>query len=229
MSALVNSPYFGLAITAIAYFLGTKVQKKLKFPLFNAMVVATAIIIAVMVIFDIPYEAYYQGGYVINLMIGPSTACLALGIYDKLPLLKKNLIPVLAGCVAGVITSVASIWIMCRLFGLDRALTAALLPKSVTTPIAMAIAESYGGVVSITSAAVIVTGAIGAVASPFLIKIFRITDPLAAGLGIGAASHAMGTSKAMEIGKTEGAMSGLAIGLCGIITAIAALGFEFLL
>lgn len=229
MSALVNSPYFGLAITAIAYFLGTKVQKKLKFPLFNAMVVATAIIIAVMVIFDIPYEAYYQGGYVINLMIGPSTACLALGIYDKLPLLKKNLIPVLAGCVAGVITSVASIWIMCRLFGLDRALTAALLPKSVTTPIAMAIAESYGGVVSITSAAVIVTGAIGAVASPFLIKIFRITDPLAAGLGIGAASHAMGASKAMEIGKTEGAMSGLAIGLCGIITAIAALGFEFLL
>lgn len=229
MSALVNSPYFGLAITAIAYVLGTIVQRKLKFPLFNAMVVATAIIIAVMVIFDIPYDAYYQGGYVINLMIGPATACLALGIYDKLPLLKKNLIPVLAGCVAGVITSITSIWVMCRLFGLDRALTAALLPKSVTTPIAMAIAESYGGVVSITSAAVIVTGAIGAVASPFLIKLFRITDPLAAGLGIGAASHAMGTSKAMEIGKTEGAMSGLAIGLCGIITAIAALGFEFLL
>lgn len=229
MSELVNSSYFGIAITAIAYVLGTIVQRKLKFPLFNAMVVATAIIITVMVAFDIPYEAYSQGGSIITLMVSPATACLALGIYDKLPLLKKNLIPVLAGCVVGVIVSVASIWVMCRLFGLDQSLTTALLPKSVTTPIAMAIAESYGGVVSITSAAVIVTGAIGAVFSPLFIKLFRITDPLAAGLAIGASSHAMGASKAMELGKTEGAMSGLAIGLCGIITAIAALGFGFLL
>lgn len=229
MSELVNSPLFGISITAIAYVLGTIVQRRLKFPLFNAMVVATAVIIAVMVVFDIPYEAYSQGGSVISLMVSPATACLALGIYDKMPLLKKNLIPVLAGCVVGVIVSIASIWVMCRLFGLDQSLTSALLPKSVTTPIAMAIAESYGGVVSITSAAVIVTGAIGAVFSPLFIKLFHVTDPLAAGLAIGASSHAMGTSKAMEIGKTEGAMSGLAIGLCGIITAIAALGFGFLL
>ena len=229
MSELVYSPFFGLALTAFAYILGTLVQKKLRFPLFNAMVVATALIIAVLVIFRIPYDAYYAGGYVINLMIGPSTASLALGIYDKLPLLKKNLVPVLAGCAVGVVTSVGSIWILCRLFGLDRSLTVALLPKSVTTPIAMAIAESYDGVVSITSAAVIVTGAIGAVCAPLLIRVFRITDPLAAGLGIGACSHAMGTSRAMELGKTEGAMSGLAIGLCGIITAVAALGFGVLL
>ena len=98
MSELVNSPLFGISITAIAYVLGTIVQRRLKFPLFNAMVVATAVIIAVMVVFDIPYEAYSQGGSVISLMVSPSTACLALGIYDKMPLLKKNLIPVLAGC-----------------------------------------------------------------------------------------------------------------------------------
>ena len=229
MSGLTQTPFFGLTLSIIAYFIGVKAQKRFRFALCNSMVVAVAIIIAVLLLLDIPYETYYEGGYIINLLVGPATVCVAVSIYDKLALLKKNLLPVLVGCLVGVAASVGSIWVMCRLFGLDRAIIAALLPKSVTMPIATAVAQSHQGAVSITIAAVIFTGLLGNLAAPLLIKVFRVKDPLAVGLGIGACSHAMGTAKAMELGKTEGAMSGLAIGLCGVITALAALGFGALL
>ena len=195
----------------------------------NNMIVSVAILIAVLTVFHIPYEAYYKGGSLINMFLGPATACMAVTIYAKFDLLKKNWLPVLAGCLAGTLTTIVSVLVMSRLFGLDSAMTASLLPKSVTTPIATAISESHGGIVSITVAAVIFTGILGNLAAPFMIKLFRVKDPLAAGLGIGACSHAMGTAKALEIGDTEGAMSGLAIGACGIITAILALGFDFFL
>ena len=143
--------------------------------------------------------------------------------------MKKNWLPVLVGCLVGAVTSIGSIWVMCRLFGLDRATTASLLPKSVTTPIATAICAEQGGMVPITVAAVIITGICGNLFGPYLIKLFRIKDPVAAGLGLGSASHAIGTAKALELGETEGAMSGLAIGVCGIITALLALFFDVLL
>ena len=109
---------------------------------------------------------------------------------------------------------------MCKLFRLDDAITAAMLPKSLTTPIAVSVAESLGGVSSITVVVVIFTGILGSIFAPTLIKVFRVNDPMTAGLSIGACSHAIGTSKALQIGETEGAMSGLAIGICGIFTVI---------
>ena len=151
-----------------------------------------------------------------------------MNIYNKLELLKKYWLPVLVGCTTGVVVSVGSILVMCRAFGLDRAMTMSLLPKSVTTPIASAVAEGNGGIVPVAVAAVIVTGTTGNVAAPLLVKLFRVKDPMAVGLGIGAASHALGTAKALELGETEGAMSGLAMGLCGLITAIVALSFQFI-
>lgn len=229
MSALTESPFFGIALTVLAYWLGTKAQKKTGLVVCNNIVIAVVLLIAVLTVFHIPYEAYYQGGSIINMLLGPATACMAVTIYAKLDLLKRNWLPVLLGCLAGVVTSVGSIWVMCRLFGLDAAMTASLLPKSVTTPIATAVSESHGGVASITVAAVIFTGILGNLLAPFLIRLFRVKDPLAAGLGIGACSHAIGTAKALELGETEGAMSGLAIGVCGIITAVLALGFGWLL
>lgn len=228
MSALVESPFFGITLTVIAYWLGIKAQKKTGLVICNNMIVSVAILIAVLTVFHIPYEAYYKGGSLINMFLGPATACMAVTIYAKFDLLKKNWLPVLAGCLAGTLTTIVSVLVMSRLFGLDSAMTASLLPKSVTTPIATAISESHGGIVSITVAAVIFTGILGNLAAPFMIKLFRVKDPLAAGLGIGACSHAMGTAKALEIGDTEGAMSGLAIGVCGIITAVLALFFDFL-
>lgn len=229
MSALFESAYFGVALTVAAYWIGIKIQKKSGLVVCNNLLIATILVIAVLKIFGIPYEAYNNGGSLVNMLLGPATACMAVSIYSKLEQLKKNWLPVLAGCFAGAVTSIGSVYLMCRLFGLDRAMTASLLPKSVTTPIASAVSEGNGGIVSITVAAVIITGILGNLLAPLLVKLFRIKDPVAKGLGIGAASHAIGTAKALEMGETEGAMSGLAIGACGIITALLALFFDVLL
>lgn len=228
MSVLLESPYFGVALSIAAYAIGLKIQKKTGLVICNSLLIASLLVIAVLVVFDIPYDAYNKGGSIINMLLTPATACMAVTIFSRLEALKKNWLPVLVGCVVGAVTSIVSILVMCRLFGLDATLTVSLLPKSVTTPIASAISEGQGGIVPITLAAVIVTGIGGNLVAPYLVKLFRITDPVAAGLGIGAASHAMGTARALEMGETEGAMSGLAIGMCGIVTAILALFFEFL-
>ena len=155
MSALWESPFFGVTLTILAYWAGCKIQKRTGLVICNGLVLAVMMIIAVLAVFDIPYAAYNAGGSLINLFLGPATVCLAVTIYAQIDLLKKNLLPILAGCAAGAVTSVLSIWGLCRLFGLDRTLTVSLLPKSVTTPIATAIAEGQGGIVSITVAAVI--------------------------------------------------------------------------
>ena len=225
---LFAQPYFGVLLTIAAYWAGMKIQHKTRLAICNGMLLAVLLVIAVLLVFHIPYEDYNQGGSIINMFLGPATACLAVSIYSKIDLLKKNWLPVLVGCVVGVVTSVGSILIMCRLFGLDQDMTISLLPKSVTTPIAVAVSEGHNGMVAITVAAVIVTGILGNLAAPFLVKLFRIRDPLAVGLGIGACSHAVGTAKALEMGETQGAMSGLAIGLCGILTSVAALFFKYL-
>ncbi len=224
-----QSPFFGVALTVLAYWLGVSLQKKTGLVICNSMVVAVAFVIVVLKAAGIPYESYNQGGSLVNLFLGPATVCLGMSIYAKRELLKKDLLPILVGCTVGALTSVATVFAMCRLLGLDAPLTAALLPKSVTTPIATAIAEAHGGIVSITVAAVIITGMLGNLCAPALIRLFRVKDPVAAGLGIGACSHAMGTAKALELGETEGAVSGLAIGLCGIVTTVAALFFDLLL
>lgn len=228
MSVLFESPFFGAALTILAYWIGVKLQQKTRLVIFSPMLIAVLLIIGILVVFHIPYEAYYAGGSLINLFLAPATACLAVSIYAKLDLLKAYWLPVLAGCLVGVATSIGCVLALCRLFGLDRQMVMSLLPKSVTTPIAAAVAESNGGIVPVAVAAVIVTGTFGNLLSPFLLRLFRIKEPIAAGLGIGAASHAMGTARAMEIGETEGAMSGLAMGLCGMMTALAALFFGLL-
>ena len=140
--------------------------------------------------------------------------------WSAIDLLKKNLFPILAGSAAGSAASMGSVWLLCRLFKLDEKVTVSLLPKSVTTPIAMGVSEQLGGIVSITVAAVVFTGILGAILAPLFIKLFRIKDPVAAGLAIGACSHAVGTSKALELGEAEGAMSSIAIGVCGLMTVL---------
>ena len=189
--------------------------------------IVSVAVIAVLLVFHIPYESYWQGGELINLFLGPATACMAVTIYSQRKLLAKHWLPVLVGCVVGVVTAMGSILVLCRLLGLDRAMTMSLLPKSVTMPIATVVAQGHGGTVAVTVAAVVVTGMLGNLCAPLLVKLFRVKDPMAVGLGIGACSHAMGTAKALELGETEGAMSGLAIGLCGILTTVLALLADF--
>ena len=225
MSELASSAFFSLTLTVLAYWVGITIQKKSGLVICNHMIIAAGLIIAVLKLLGISYEQYYVGGSIVNMLLGPATACMALAIHEKRELLKENWLPVLLGCLAGSVTTVVTVLVMSRMFGLSAEMTASLLPKSVTTPIATAISESHGGIASVTVAAVIFTGILGNLTAPFLVKLFRVRDPMAAGLGIGACSHAMGTAKALEMGRTEGAMSGLAIGICGIITSLLALLF----
>jgi len=229
MKEWISSPFFGLTLTIAAYAAGAWIQRKTGKILCNSVLIAVVLLIAVLLLGGISYEDYYVGASLIHMLLLPATVCMAVPIYHKRKLLKKYWVPVLAGCLAGAVTSVLSVWVLSRLFGLDQVMTASFLPKSVTTPIAIAISESHGGIPSITAAMVLASGILGNLLAPVLIRVFRVRSPFAAGLGIGACSHGIGTAKALEIGETEGAMSGLAIGLCGILTAVLALGFGYLL
>ena len=223
MSELLESPFFGVALSVLAFWVGVRIQKKTGLVLCNPLLIGVVLTAGVLLLFRIPYEAYNQGGALINLFLSPATACLAVAIYGKRQILKENWLPILVGCTVGSAASMGSILLLCRLFGLDEAMTASLLPKSVTTPIAISVSQAHGGIGSITVVAVLITGIFGSIAAPLLIKLFRVREPLAAGLAIGACSHAVGTSRALELGETEGAMSGLAIGVCGIVTVVLSL------
>lgn len=228
MKEVLQSPLFGIVLSVFAFQVGLFFNKKTGSPLCNPLLIAVALIIAVIKIFHIPLEWYQKGGDVIAIFLAPATACLALSVYGQIKQLKRHLLPVVAGCFMGSCASVISVIALCRLFGLDETMTASLIPKSVTTPIAMELSAQGGGVPAFTVAAVIFTGILGNLCAPALARLFRVKDPVAAGLAIGACSHAMGTARALELGETEGAMSGLAIGLCGLATTILALFFDVL-
>ena len=220
---LLSSPFLGLFLSAAAWCAGCWLQKKTGLLLCNPLLIAAALIIAALSLLRIPYESYALGGDFIKLMLGPVTAVLALNIYNQRDILRENFLPVLAGCLAGSLTSVGSVLLLCRLFRVEETLTASLLPKSVTTAIAIGVAESQGGVGGLAAAAVIITGLIGAVLAPLFARVFHVTQPVAEGLAIGACSHALGTARAMEIGQVQGAMSSIAICVCGIMTSVLAL------
>ncbi len=225
IEAMLTSPFFGLALSIAAWCGGVWLQKKTKWVLCNPLLIASLVIIAILAVFRIPLADYNQGGDIIKLMLGPVTAVLALNIYDERKVLKEYFFPVLAGCLVGSAASLASVLLLCRVFNLDEMLTASLLPKSVTTAIAVGIAESQGGTAGIAAAAVVLAGVVGAVFAPLFAKWFRVTDPVAQGLATGACSHALGTTKAMEMGELQGAMSSIAICVCGIFTSIIAMFF----
>ena len=220
MQEIMSSPFFGIWLSIAAFWIGVKLQKKTGLVICNPLIIAIVLVSGTLLLLKVPYESYEAGGSVINMFLAPATACLAVSIYTKAALLKENWIPVVTGAVCGSLASMGSVFLMCRLFSLDEAMTVSLMPKSVTTPIAVSISEGHGGMVPITVVAVIFTGILGSVLAPGLIRLFRVKDPVTAGIAIGACSHAVGTSKALELGETEGAMSGLAIGICGILPVL---------
>ncbi|SFR83218.1 LrgB family protein [Anaeromicropila populeti] len=225
MNSLTASPLFGILLSISAFLLGSALNRKTKSPLVNPLLVAISFIIIILHSFHIPLENYQQGGNMISLFLAPATTVLGYSVYKQIEILKKYFIPVAAGCFVGSLTSMGSIYLLCHLFHLDSTLTFSLIPKSVTTPIAMEVSSQLSGIPSITVAAVVATGILGSVTAPILVKIFRIQNPVAAGTAIGTCSHAVGTSKAIELGEIQGAMSGIAIGMSGIITVLLALFF----
>lgn len=223
--AVISSPFFGLALTLGCWCLGVELQRRTGLLICNPVLVASLLVIGALTVLRVPLECYNAGGGLVKLMLGPATAVLALNIYQQRQVLREHFLPVLAGCLAGSAASMGSVLLLCRLFRAEEMLAASMLPKSVTTAIALGISESGGGIPGITAAAVVITGVEGAMLAPLFARYFRITDPVAEGVAIGASSHAVGTSKALEIGPLQGAMSSIAICVCGIFTSVLALFF----
>ena len=220
MRDALTSPAAFLALTLIAFTIGQWINQKTGSPLANPLLIGCVIVGAVLVIFQIPLDEYNEGGGFFTLCLTPATIALAVPIYRQLEVLKKHLLPILAGALVGSLVSIGSVYGLGCLFGLDKKLILSLLPKSVTTPIGVALSASMGGLTAITSLAIIITGIVGAVFLPAFLKLLRVEHPVVTGIAIGTSSHAVGTSRALELGEIEGAMSGLAIGIAGLLTAI---------
>lgn len=225
MTEILSSPLFSIAITIAGYEIGKWLNKKTNNPLLNPILFDICFVIFIMKLFDISLETYNQGGSVINMLLAPATASLAILMYNQLEALKKNMLPVLIGTSVGALSAITSIFLMCKVFHLDHLITLSLLPKSVTTPIAIEISSQLGGIVPITVAAAVFTGIMGMIICPIFIKLFHMKHSVAVGISLGTCSHVSGTSKAVEIGELEGAMAGLSIGFAGIFTVIFSLFF----
>lgn len=213
---------FGVALCLGAYALGMAINRRFKSPLLNPMLLAIVGVIAVLAVCRVDYGAFQQSAQPLSYLLTPATASLAVPLYRQLDKLKRHLWAILLGVLSGVLASGASILTMSVLFGLSHEDYVTLLPKSVTTAIGMSLSEELGGAAAVTVTAIVLTGILGNCLAPMLCRLFRITDPIAKGLAIGTASHALGTSRAVELGEVEGAMSGLSIAVAGLLTVLAA-------
>ncbi len=224
-----NSVFFGAVISLLAYELGLILKKKFRLAIFNPLLIAILCVMGVLVVMDVDYDTYNEGGKYISYLMTPATVCLAVPLYQQLALLKKNIKAVAAGIVSGVLASGVSVFLLAKLFGLSHEEYVTLLPKSITTAIGMGVSEELGGIVTITVAVIIITGVLGNMIAEAVLKIAHIEEPVARGLAIGTSSHAVGTAKAMELGQVEGAMSSLAIAVAGLLTVIASSVFAQLM
>lgn len=219
---LTDSVFFGAVLSLVAYETGLILKKKFKLAILNPLLIGTICVIAVLALLHIDYEQYNEGAQYISYLLTPATVCLAVPLYEQMSLLRKNLKAVAAGIGAGVLVSLVSVLALAALFRLSHEQYVTLLPKSITTAIGMGVSEELGGIVTITVAVIIITGILGSVLGEFLLKLFKIKEPIAKGLALGTASHAIGTAKAMELGPVEGAMSSLAIAVAGLLTVLGA-------
>lgn len=221
-----ESVFFGVFLSLLSYETGIWCKKKWKIALFNPLLIAITLTLAALLVLDIPYETYNAGAKYISYLMTPATICFAIPLYEQFEVLKQNVKAVFAGIFSGVLTTMLLVLILSIIFGLSHEEYITFLPKSITTAIGIGICDELGGYVSITVAVIIVTGVFGNMIAEPVCRLFKITDPIAKGVGIGSAAHAMGTAKAMEMGGIEGAMSGLSIAVSGILTVFMAILFS---
>lgn len=218
---LTESAYFGMVLTLVCYEIGLAVKRKVKFPLANPLLVGAILIIGVLVALDIEYETYQASVRPISFLLTPATVCLAIPLYRQLSLLKKYPLAIMGGVLSGVLTAMVSIYFLSLAFGLTHEQYVSILPKSITTAIGMGVSEKMGGVVALTVISISISGISGTILADIWLKLLRIREPIAKGLALGTAAHALGTAKAMELGEIEGAMSSLSIVVTGILSVIA--------
>lgn len=218
----MSSVYFGIVLSLLCYWGALKIAQKVKSTLCNPLLVACAMIIAFLLVFRIDYETFDMGASYLTYFLTPATVCLAVPLYRQFQVLKSNWKAILLGIFAGCVACMAVIVSLCFLFAFEPWLMASILPKSLTTAIAIGVAEELGGMSAITVVCVVFTGVFGACTSSAMFKLFKIEEPVAQGLACGTSAHAIGTSVALEMGEVQGAMSSLAIVVTGIMTVVIA-------
>ena len=220
MYNVFDTEIFGVILTILFFNIWIYIQKKTNKPIFNPLLIAILGIILFLSITKIPYESYKLGGDRINFFLGPVTIVLAVPLYKQFDLFKKYLLEILIGISCGVVVSFISVKLIGHFTNADVDIINSLIPKSITTPMGISLTKTLSGVEAITVVSIILTGILGAIISPIIFKIGKINNPVAKGIALGTSAHALGTTKALEMGEVEGAMSGLSIGISGIITVI---------
>ena len=219
---LQQSVFFGVLISVVTYELGVLLKKRYQCAIFNPLMISIIVTIVMLVTFNVDYDTYYEGAKYLSYLLTPATVCLAIPLYEQISLLKSHWKAVMLGILSGTLTSLCCILALSFLFGLSHEEYVTMLPKSITTAIGMGVSEELGGYVTITVAVIIITGVLGNIIGEAVCKIFRIKEPIAKGIALGTASHAIGTSRAMEMGEVEGAMSSLSIAVSGLLTVVGA-------
>ena len=220
MTELLSLSILPLMLTLLAYQAGAALQKRFRSALFNPILIGVFLVLIFLGATGMPLETYQNGMKITSWLMTPATVCLAIPMYEQYQVLKKSVPAMLIGITAGSVTCIAMVWVMCILFGFSPELTVTMLPKSVTSAIGVPLAEMAGGMGSICTAMIIITGVLGSVFGEAMCKLFRLTDPVAQGVAFGTASHVIGTAKAGEISPLVGAVSSLSLVSAGLLTAV---------
>lgn len=217
MSQLTSNPIFGIFVSIFAYYIGMMIFRRLPHPLTTPLLIATVILIVFLKVTHISYKDYYVGGSYLNMLIGPSTVALGIPLYRSFHLMKHHIRSILISIFLACVVNTCFTAIIAKTFGMKYFLAISLFPKSVTTAMAIGITGKMGGLTTITLVVVVITGILTSALGPVILKLLRITDPVAIGLSLGGTGHAVGTGAALKYGYVEGAMAGLAIGITGIM------------
>ena len=220
MDNLLHSEIFALTLTVGTYIAATILYKKTHLCLLHPLITSIFAIIAILKVVGLPYETYRDGAHLIHFLLGPSVVALGYLLHEQISQIKGNVIAIVTAILVGSAVGIVSVALIAKAMGAEQAVVASLEPKSVTTAIALNVSAQSGGIPALTAVVVILVGIFGGVAGPFILKKIGVESKIAKGLAMGAAAHAMGTARAMQLGAVEGAISGLAIGLMGVATAI---------
>lgn len=220
IDAVFSLPLFAIVLTVGTYQFGLWCQKKTRLALCNPILISALLVIGALLLTGVSPEVYQTGTVIFSWLLTPATVCLAVPLYGHLKTLKNNLPAILAGVIAGTLAGLAAAGVMCMLFGLGKVMTISILPKSITAAMGIVLSGQSGGIESLTSVVIIMTGIFGNITGPFLCKLLKLTDPVSQGVAYGTASHVIGTSRAMENSPIAGAVGSLSLVVAGILTVV---------